>query len=151
MPEYVIADTSAIIIFDKLGRFDILKAVYPGLCTTPEIVKEYGKSLPDWINIEETKDKKYQSFINIQVDSGEASVIAFAMEKESSLLILDDLKARKLAKRLDLKYTGTLGVINKAKNLGIISKIKPLLDQLQETNFRISDKVLQDLLKRHGK
>lgn len=150
MPEYVIADTSVFIIFDKLDRFDVLKAVYPELYTTPEIIEEYQKTSPDWITIESPKDKKYQAFVETQVDSGEASAIAFAIEKENALLILDDLKARKLAKRLDLKYTGTLGVINKAKALGVISKIKPLLDGLQKTDFRISENVVRDLLQRNG-
>ena len=65
-------------------------------------------------------------------------------------MILDDNKARKLAKCLGLKITGTLGIINRAKELGIINKIKPLLDKLQTTDFRISGGVLNELLKRNN-
>jgi predicted nucleic acid-binding protein len=52
-----------------------------------------------------------------QIDLGEASTIALAKEMESSLLLLDDLKATKLAAKLNLKFTGTLGVILVAKQL----------------------------------
>jgi len=81
------------------------------------------------------------------VDPGEASVIALAKEFEDSLLLLDDLKARKLARRLNLKITGTLGVIHKAKQLGIIDSVKPLINKLLETDFRISEKIITEILK----
>jgi predicted nucleic acid-binding protein len=70
-------------------------------------------------------DKKYQNFLETQVDYGEASAIALATEYDDVLLLLDDLKARKLATRLKFKITGTLGVIHKAKQMSIIDKVKP--------------------------
>lgn len=78
--------------------------------------------MPNWIKIENVQDKKYQEFLETQVDWGEASTIALAKEIENVLLLLDDLKARKLAGKLNLKFTGTLGVINKARQLGIVHK-----------------------------
>lgn len=115
--------------------------------STPEIEEEFAKSLPEWIQVEEVKDKKYQKFLETQVDQGEASAIALGVEKEDSLLILDDLRARKLANRLKLKFTGSLGVINKAKEKRVIQKIEPWIDKLKETDFRIADKVIDHLLK----
>ena len=82
----------------------------------------------------------------MEMDKGEASAIALALENEKSLLILDDSKARKLALRLKLDYTGTLGILLKGKELGIVSSIKPLLLQIQQTNFRFSEKVLMAIL-----
>jgi len=150
MPEYVIADASVLIILDKINRFEILKGVYQKVYTTPEIADEYNKPFPGWVIIESVKDKRYQNFIQTQVDIGEASAIALTTEKEDSLLIIDDLKARKLARRLGIKFTGTLGVINKAKASGFIDEIKPLLEKLREFNFRISDTIVESLLKRNN-
>src|SRR5438045_2888389 len=73
--------------------------------------------------------------------------MAFAFEEENSLLILDDAKARKLASSLNLNFTGTLGLFLKAKQLGIIADIKPLLEKIQKTNFRFSESILKDILK----
>ncbi|NOZ46988.1 MAG: DUF3368 domain-containing protein [Chlorobi bacterium] len=70
-----------------------------------------------------------------------------ANEFEDPLLLLDDLKARKLANRLNLRITGTLGVIHKAKQMGIIDKVKPLIDRLLETDFRISKTIINEILK----
>jgi predicted nucleic acid-binding protein len=62
-------------------------------------------------------------------------------------LLLDDLKARKLAIRLNLKITGALGIIHKAKQEGLIEKVKPLIDKLLDTNFRVSEKIIEEILR----
>lgn len=147
MPKVVISDTTPLIIFQKLGKLDILEKVYGQLITTPEIALEYGDKIPDWIMVIPVMDTKYKKFLSTQLDIGEASAIALAAEMEDVLLIIDDLKARKLAKRLNFDITGTLGVIHKAKQMAIIKKVKPLLDQLVQTDFRISKKIINELLK----
>jgi predicted nucleic acid-binding protein len=117
MPKIVISDTSTLILFQKIDEFNLLQKVYSELITTPEIADEFGEKLPEWIKIQTVSDKKYQNFLETQVDRGEASAIALATEYDDVLLLLDDLKARKLATRLKFKITGTLGVINKAKQM----------------------------------
>lgn len=146
MRRIVISDTSSLIIFQKIEELDLLKQLYSELVTTPEIIKEYGDELPSWIKVVAVKDKKYQELIETQLDKGEASAIALAKEFDDVLLIIDDLKARKLAQKLNLKITGALGVIHKAKKEGFIEKVKPLIVKLQETNFRISDKIINEVL-----
>jgi len=91
----VIADTSCLVILDKIQELSMLQKVYSEVITTLEVKSEYEKSLPRWIMIESVSDIKYQRFIESQLDIGESSAIALAAEKEDSLLILDDLKARK--------------------------------------------------------
>jgi len=81
------------------------------------------------------------------VDLGEASTIALALEIDNSIAILDDLKARKLAKKLNMKMTGTLGVIINAKKRNIISSTNEVLDKLKNTGFRISKELEKELLK----
>ena len=83
------------------------------------------------------KIKNIRFFLETQVDWGEASAIALEKEIENSILLLDDLKARKLADKLNMRFTGTLGVFHKAKQLGIVEEIKPLITKLLMTNFRI--------------
>jgi predicted nucleic acid-binding protein len=150
MPDIVIADASVLIVFDKIGHLELLRNLYENIYTTKEVEKERMFLLPDWVLIKSPKDTTYKDFIQTQVDIGEASVIALAVENKNSLILLDDLKARKIAKNLNLKFTGTLGVLNKAKEIGKISKLKPVLTKLQETNFRISESIVNDLLLRNG-
>ena len=147
MPDIVIFDTSSLILFDKINELSLFHQVYNKLLITPEIAKEFGKKLPDWIEIQTISDKKYQYFLETQLDQGEASAIALATEFDDVLFILDDLKARKLAERLRFRITGTLGVIHKAKQMSIIDEIKPLIDKLLETDFRIADNIVKEILK----
>jgi len=65
-------------------------------------------------------------------------------------MILDDLKARKVAQKLNLVFTGPLGVISKAKEKGYLTQIKPIIEQILATNFRISDQVVKALLSKYG-
>jgi predicted nucleic acid-binding protein len=60
---------------------------------------------------------------------------------------LDYHKARRIAEKLSLNYTGTLGIFLKAKMLGILPSIQPLIQKIQQTNFRFSEKVLTDIQK----
>jgi predicted nucleic acid-binding protein len=148
MPEVVISNTSVLIIFQRIDELGLLEKIYGKIVTTPEVAEEFGEKLPDWISVQEVKDKKYQNFLETQVDQGEASVIALAKEcSDDTLLLLDDLKARKFAVRLKLKITGTLGIIHKAKQLSYVKKVKPLIDKLVTTDFYVSDNIIEEILR----
>lgn len=60
------------------------------------------------------------------------------MEIADCVIILDDYPAREIAKQLKLSITGTLGVIVKAKHLGIVRSVKPILAKIKATNFRLT-------------
>ncbi|MCF8381864.1 MAG: DUF3368 domain-containing protein [Bacteroidales bacterium] len=147
MPKIIISDTTVLILLKNIDQLDLLKGIYGDVITTPEVAEEFGEKLPDWIKIQSVSDKKYQDFIETQLDKGEASAFALAKENDDVLLLLDDLKARKLALKLNLKFTGTLGIIHKAKQTGLIKKVKPLIEKILSTNFRISDKIIDEILR----
>ncbi len=145
-----IADTSCLILLDKIGELEILKKVFGNVQVTEEIAKEFNKPLPSWINIVAVSNKQYVQLIQLEVDLGEASAIAYAVERNNILLILDDWRARRLASKLSLKFTGTLGLLLKAKEMKLIERISPTLDKIQKTNFRFSDKVLKEIISLAG-
>jgi predicted nucleic acid-binding protein len=142
----IIADTTCFILLDKIGEMDLLKVLWGRIATTPVIAAEFGSPLPDWIDIIPVQDALLQNALQIEVDAGEASAIALATELAPALLILDDLEARRLAKQLSLNFTGTLGVLLRAKKSGHIPLIKPIMGKIQNTNFRVSHKLYAELL-----
>lgn len=146
MPKTIISDTSCFIILTNIGELELLHKVYGQVSTTIEVLTEYGAILPDWVEIETVNDKYKQQLLEMQVDRGEASAIALALETPESIIIIDDYRARKVAERLGLNFTGTIGVIIKAKIEGIISSIKPLLFKIKQNDFRISDEIEQQAL-----
>lgn len=141
MRKTIISDTSCFIVLSNIGELNLLNKVYDNVITTVDIATEFGQELPTWIEIRAVKDSFKQQLLEMQIDKGESSAIALALETESCVLILDDFKARKIASNLSLDFTGTIGVIIKAKLLGIIPSIKPLLLKIKETNFRLSTEI----------
>lgn len=123
------------------------KKVYGQIVTTVEVAIKYGERLPDWVVIESVNDKHSQKILETQVDKGEASALALAIETSDSTIIVNDYRARKVAEKLGINYTGTIGVIIKAKLKGIILSIKPLLAKIRQTEFRITDEIEQQALK----
>ncbi|MFP5041481.1 DUF3368 domain-containing protein [Parasediminibacterium sp. JCM 36343] len=112
--------------------------MYGQIITTPDIAKEYGDDLPEWVELATATDKYRQQILEMQIDKGESSAIALALEIPDCTVILDDYKARKIAEKLGISLTSTIGVLVKAKLKGIIPSIKPLLEKIKKTDFRVS-------------
>lgn len=144
MPEpstVIIADTSCLIILHKIGELDLLQRLFSQVTITPKIAEEYQNELPAWVRVASPNEKSYRAIAEI-LDDGEASAIALALDTSASRLILDDIRARKYAKRLNLSVTGTLGIIALAQKRGIVPSAMNIIDKIQNTNFRLSDRVL---------
>ncbi len=150
MYKYIISDTSCLILFDNIGELDILRKIYEKITATPEVIQEYGRPIPDWIKQETVENKSKQVEFEKLVDKGEASAIALALELEESVLIIDDKRGRKLAREQNIELTGTLGTLLKAKNMEVISRIRPLIEKLKAANYRISTDIIEGILKRSG-
>lgn len=150
MHNAIISDTSCFIILTNIGELDLLHKVYGQILTTVEIAVEYGEKLPEWVEIVVVKDKYRQQLLEMQIDRGESSAIALALETPNSTVILDDYKARKIADQLGLSFTGTIGIIIKAKHKGIIPSIKPILQKMRQTDFHISDEIELQALSEAG-
>ena len=97
MRKTIISDTSCFIILSNIGELELLHLVYGQIITTSDIAEEFGDKLPDWVEIVAVKDKIRQQLLEMQIDKGESSAIALALETAESTLIIDDYKARKVA------------------------------------------------------
>lgn len=150
MQKTIISDASCLILLDKIGHLEILHQLFGTIITTGVIAQEFDRPLPEWAQLQEPADKNYQNIIQASLDKGEASAIALAVEIDDCLLIIDDLKGRHFALQLGLTITGTLGVIVDAKHSGHIQSVKPIMEKIRQTNFRVSDKIEQLILKLAG-
>lgn len=148
MQKTIIADTSCLILLEKIGELDLLYKVFGKILITQEIADEYGLQLPVWLSVQEPINRNYQKILEASVDKGEASAIALAVELIDCLLIIDDLKGRNLAQSLGIKITGTLGVILEAKLSGKINSVKPRLAKIKQTDFHFSADLERQILAR---
>jgi predicted nucleic acid-binding protein len=145
----IIADTSCLIIYDKIDQLRVLHELFSDLTVTAEVAFEFGE-LPNWITIREVTDKGQYLKLAEELGKGKASSIALAMEFEESLLIIDERKGRKKADALGIETIGSLGVLIKAKEKGVIKEVREVLGLIDQTDFRISPSIREAVLRQSG-
>lgn len=144
------SDASCLILLDKTGELHLLQQLFGNIITTPVVAGEFGKHLPELISLQDPVDNNYKMLLRVALDKGEANAIALALEKHDCLLIIDEQKGRKLALKLGLTITGTLGVLVQAKQQGYIRMLSPLPDKIKQTDFRLSGKLIEETRKEVG-
>ena len=95
----------------------------------------------------EPDNKTLKDTIMLELDEGEADVIAIAKENNINYVIIDEFAGRQYASLLNLKVTGSLGILLVGKKLGLIKEIKPLMDIMINSNRYISQELYQAVLK----
>jgi predicted nucleic acid-binding protein len=145
MPTVIVSDTSCLILFYKIGELELLHKIYGVIVITETVSEEFKKPLPDWIQIQNPRTNLHRGLMSF-LDIGEATSIALAAELPDCLLIIDESKGRRVAKEMGIRITGSLGSLIAAKEKGIIHSLKPILDKIMQTNFRISDELVNKIL-----
>ena len=159
----VIADTTPIISLikiDKLfllqklfGKVIIPQAVYDELVSNPkytyEAITVYNSSYISIVKIEDRQsvDKlRYSSGLDI----GESEAITYSNLVNADLLLMDELKGRKVAKQLGLSITGTIGILIQSFDEGFLDKeeIIKSIKTLKNSGRYISDSLYYRLIDR---
>lgn len=144
----VICNTSPLQYLHQLGALRFVPALVKTITVPPSDQEELnagrrlGLHLPDlqsldWITVRRPSSSLALPLVT-DLGPGEREVLALALETSDSVCVLDDALARRVAKILQLRITGTLGVLIDAKRAGLISAVRPLLDQLQSLGFRLA-------------
>jgi uncharacterized protein len=156
----VIVDTSCIQYLYQINLLSLLPAIYDQIIIPNAVATELeqgriiGISLPnlstlEWISVSSVPSSQLIPTIP-NLGMGEREVLSLALTIPNSLAILDDNLARTYAKQLKASFTGTLGILLKAKQLGHIIAISPLLNQLDALGFRLDVMTKQTVLKLAG-
>jgi len=144
-----IVDTSCLIALEKLQSVGLLCKLYNKVILPETVINEFGKDL-DLNCIEVMKvESSLKDFLreDSNLGSGESEVIAYAYENKVRVII-DDLEARKVAEKLGLRVTGTIGILCKAQKKDLIVSAYDEVLKLKQQGFRVSDEVLFKLKKR---
>ena len=157
MPDrIVIVNSTPIISLREIGLLDVLEKLYKTI-TIPEAVRKEvtvrnPKSLVgyDWIHVQQITNKTAKETFSSALHDGEVEVMLLAKEIGANLVIIDDGLARKHAKYLGLKITGTIGVLLRAKQDGIIKDLRPYLNEMIRYGFYVSENVYQEVVRLAG-
>ncbi len=150
MPEVVVSDTSALIALSNIGRLEILRDVFGEIAITEVVAQEFGETLPLWFKIFGINNHELFGELEKQLDRGEASVIALALEHPGSLLIIDEIKGRKIALSYKLEIVGTIGLLILAEKKGIINDPLEIAGELIRNGFRLSEVIYNKLKQLYG-
>jgi uncharacterized protein len=156
----VVADTSPLLYLHYTRQLHLLRALY-GTVTVPAAVRaelatgrERGHDAPElssiaWIREVEVPDRSLLPAV-VDLGAGEREVIALGLARPGSLVLLDDRLARRIAAVSGLAHTGTLGVLLKAKQMGHLAAVGPVLEILRGHGMRIHDDLRRNVLRIAG-
>jgi len=144
MTDLIIADSTCLIGLERIGKIDLLPQMFSQVIIPPEVQKEFGIDF-SWLIVKSTQNIGMVTSLKLVVDDGEAEAITLAYEL-GSRLIVDDKQARNTAKRLGIKIIGTVGILVKAKQLGLLEKLLPILEALESNSFYLSQSLKTEAL-----
>ena len=156
----VVSDSGPLLSFARAGRLDILRQVL-GEIIIPEAVFEEitirGKGKPGateigtsrWIRRRTLKNRALLNRLSKSLNVGETEALALAQEM-NVILLVDESEARREAQRLGVQHFGSLRVLKEAKDRGIITKVKPVLDDLMASGTYIGDSLYNEFLRAVG-
>ena len=147
MSERAIADTSALIALEKINLLDVLCRIYTEIILPEAVINEFGTPPLKCYSTATVESPLVRLFVgDLNLGRGESEVIALAIET-GLRVIVDDLKARRVAETLGLNITGTIGILLKAEKMGLIKSSYDKAKELRVKGFFVSDKLLEDILK----
>lgn len=156
----IIADSSPLIGLARIGQLGLLPRLARRIVVPQAVWAEVTSARNDapgasqvaaqpWIEVLEA-DRQIVASLLIMVGQGEAEAIALAQREPSSVLLLDDLRARKLACRLGLRRMGTVALLGQAKREQMIPKLKPALDALVANGIYLRPELIAAALQEVG-
>lgn len=151
----VVSDTTTLIAFLVLGKLRILRDLFGKLAIPKAVYEElHQKTVPppeEEVEVIEINNRRsYRSYRRI-LGPGESEALCLCQRIGADMILIDDKRARLVARQLSLKTIGTLGVLLLAKRRQMITTVCPEIERLeQEVRFRIAPQLRDDVLRMAG-
>lgn len=158
---HIISNTTPISNLIRIQQLPLLTALF-GEVWIPEAVAHEldrgAKILGAWqdapgsqaLRIAKPLDGPFLRQLESVLHAGEAAAIALAVETKAELLLMDELEGRRVALYHSISLSGTLGILLKARQRGLVEHLAPLIDALQSSNFRIHPELRRQVLRAAG-
>lgn len=125
----IFSNTTPFIALSAIGRLDLLPALFERIHVVEPVVRECAAGgaikVPalaslSWVTVHPITTGDPEPMLT-QLDEGEKWTLHAAHQAGAALLLIDERIGRNLAERMGLKITGTLGVLLKARQQGLIA------------------------------
>lgn len=150
----VIADTSALVALAVCDALALLDRLFQEVRVPPAVLREC--TVPDKPEAERLgtylRDRVVEvdlrEYVIAVVGLGQGELEAMALYKSlgADRLLVDDHRARKVARLNEIEVVGSLGILLRAKEAGFIPEIRPLLAAIQSAGVHYSDQLVDETL-----
>ncbi|MEO1133070.1 MAG: DUF3368 domain-containing protein, partial [Cyanobacteria bacterium J06639_1] len=126
----VVSNTTPIHCLLQIGEIELLRELFQTIVIpnavvkelsdplAPDAVREWISAPPDWVRVLAVEESYLPE--NVRLDPGESEAIVLAFQLQADLVLLDETKARRVAKQEGLSVSGTLGVLDRAALMGCV-------------------------------
>jgi len=151
----IVSDTSPIICLAVCGKLDLLDRLFDHVYVPQAVFDELA--VPNRLKADEiakwakprivpAKETVVIAALSMTLDLGESEAISLYLETGADYLLIDEKKGRSIAAKNGIRVIGSIGILLLAKQKGIIATIKPTLDAIMQTSFRISGTLYRQVL-----
>lgn len=159
-PDVLVADTGPLIALAGIGQLELLRELYSSVVVPQAVHAEvlaggfFSVGLANykqatWLEVTATGEPD-PSLLAL-LDEGEASVIVLARARQIGLVLIDEQKARKVARTLyGLKVVGSVRVLLDAKQQGLLGSINGALRGMRDNGYRLHDTIVRYALEAAG-
>jgi hypothetical protein len=157
----IVADSSGIIHLAAIGRLDLLRQMYGSVVLPPSVWDEVvvqGRGRPGEQELRKAAMAGWTTVVSPvsgvafptpspSLHPGETEAIRLAVEIPGSLLLMDEAAGRYVAASLGVRVIGIVGILVRAKQVGLLAELKPVLEELQNPGgFRLTKSLVEHAL-----
>lgn len=149
----VVTNTTPLITLAGVGLLDLLPRLYDVVWAPRAVLDEYqAKAPPAELDLAQVPWLIVVDAVALNptlplLDVGEAAALSLAQIVGARLILLDERKARRIAANLGLRVAGTLAVLLRAKEQGLITAIEPYISRMQAQGRRFHPNLITRILK----
>lgn len=158
----VVADTSPLVFLSRIGRLELLRALYPEIVVPATVWHEAVVARPEaggvellrnanWVVVSDEAERTgVEQSLEEALDPGEAAAITLAVLLNAEVLLIDERKGRAVARERGLSVRGTLGVLVDGRRAGHLASLRAELDELLARGFRVAPALVGEALRQVG-
>ena len=154
-----VSNAGPIIHLSWIGRLDLLAALFEEVLVPLAVREEVLRAGPHvpgiqairdafasgWLRVQPVRDSAAALRLTAELDRGESEAIVLMRETQAELLLLDERRARARAGREGLRLIGTIGILQQARDRGLVQAVTPLLGDLRRNGFRVSAELVEQV------
>ena len=159
--EPVVSNTSPLLALAACRQLELLRALHSRVIAPEAVITELERGQagtdrlaleaerPAWLEVVKLASPP-SPLLEAYLDAGEAAVIALALEQGIRRVVIDEQRARAVAKTMGLAVVGSIGVLLRPKREGFIAEVKPSIEAMQAAGIRLSERLLEFALREAG-